>query len=341
MTVTSNRLITVVAVLHNDEAVVEPFVAAAQAQLAELSADTELILVDDNSGDRTADRAMGLLAKRGGLRVIQLSRTYGFDVAASAGIDASLGDCVIVMHPRHDPVELIPWLARKSLAEGRILLGRMSGVERRLGARLLRGFVKRLVGRRASAELVEGFATFIALPRQAVVAITRERFRIRSLPSITHSIGFPRELFTYSCAPGAKAGRDAGSMNRLITYMISNNILPLRVSTYAGLLACGLNLLYGVYIALANIIKGRVAEGWTTLSFQVNGLFLLVFIILVIQSEYLGVILQESKEAPSYHVLDDRKSSTLWMQPDRRNVVVNSVESSGADAGEKADANPF
>jgi polyisoprenyl-phosphate glycosyltransferase len=341
MSATSNRLITVVAVLHNDEAIAEPFVEAAQTQLAELSADVELILVDDNSGDRTADRAMALLAKHGGLRVIQLSRTYGFDVAASAGIDASLGDCVIVMHPRHDPVALIPWLARRSLLEGKILLGRMSGVERRLSARLLRSFVKRIVGRRAAAELVEGFATFIALPRQAVIAITRERFRIRSLPSITHSIGFPRELFTYSCAHGTKAGADPGSMNRLITYMISNNILPLRVATYAGLLACGLNLLYGFYIALANIIKGQVAEGWTTLSFQVNGLFLLVFIILVIQSEYLGVILQESKEAPSYHVLDDQKSSTLWMQPDRRNVVVNSVESPSADAGERADANPL
>jgi len=325
----SDRLITVIAVLHDDEEIIEEFVEAALAQLSGVSTDSELILVDDNSGDRTADRAAALLTRYSGLRLIRLTRTYGFDVAASAGLDSSLGDCVVVMRPGRDPVDRIPWLARRVLAEGRILVGRVRGLERRFSVRVARGALKRLIGRRAAADLAEAYATYFALPRQAVVAITREKLRICSLPSMTHSVGFPRELFDYALATRAGGSSYPGTLNRVITYVTSDNILPLRMATYAGLLACGLNLSYGVYIALVNVLKGRVAEGWTTLSFQVNGLFFLVFVILVIQSEYLGVILQESKEAPLYHVLDDRNSPVLWMQPDRRNVVAESVETSG------------
>ena len=328
-----NRLITVVAVLHDDEELVEPFLKAVAVTLAEVSTNTEVILVDDNSGDQTAGRAVALLNRYSGIRLIRLTRTYGFDVAASAGLDASLGDCAIVMHPRQDPVEMIPRLVRRVFAEGRILVGRAEVHERRWYVRLMRSMLKRLVGRPAAANLVEAYATFFALPRQAVVAIIREKIRIRSLPSMAHSIGFPRALFDYELAPRARGLRAyPGIFNRVITYLISDNILPLRLATYAGLLACGLNLLYGLYIAAVNLLKGRVAEGWTTLSFQVNGLFFLVFVILVIQSEYLGAIFQESKEAPTYHVLDDRNGPVVWTQPAARNVVTDSLELVGTES---------
>jgi glycosyltransferase involved in cell wall biosynthesis len=333
----TDRLVTVVTVLHNDEDLVEPFLAAVVGELTQVSRTTELILVDDNSDDRTAERVALLMNQYSGIRLIRLTRTYGFDVAASAGLDASLGDCVIVMHPRQDPVGPIPWLVSRVFKEGRILVGRVKTLERRLYIRLLRGVVKRMLGRAASANLVESYATYFALPKQAVVAITREKLRIRSLPSIAQSIGFPRATFEYQPIPSKKGFKShPGILNRVITYLISDNILPLRLATYAGLLACGLNLAYAVYIAMVNLLKGQVAEGWTTLSLQINGLFFFVFVILVIQSEYLGAILQESKEAPSYHVLDDRNGPVVWTQPLARNVVTDSLESVGAKPDDAA-----
>ncbi len=335
MSVLKDPLITLVVAMHDDEAIIEPFIEAAHRQLAEVSPELEIILVDDDSADGTVERANRLLARYGGLRLIVLARSYGFDVAASAGLDASLGDCVIVMNPKCDPVEAIPLVVRKSLDEDRILQGRMTDFERRFAPRMLRRVLRPIVGRGAASDLFEAYTTFYALPRRAVVAITREKFRIRSLPSMTRSIGFPRATFDYERATWPRGGgQGSGSLSRLITYLISGNILPLRLATYAGLLACGLNLLYGVYIGMANLIRGRVAEGWTTLSFQVNGLFFLVFIILVIQSEYLGVILQESREAPPYHVRDESKSLVLWMQADRRNVVNHSSVAPGDPADE-------
>ena len=61
---------------------------------------------------------------------------------------------------------------------------------------------------------------------------------------------------------------------------------PLRLLTFLSIGGAGLNLLYSVYIDVVNILKDEVAEGWTSLSAQITGLFFILFLVLAVLSEY-------------------------------------------------------
>ena len=82
-----------------------------------------------------------------------------------------------------------------------------------------------------------------------------------------------------------------------------------------------MNLIYVVFVFLVNVFKRQVAEGWTSLSVQMSGMFFFVFLNLVIISEYIAHIMQETQDRPLYNVLDDRSSTVRLVDPDRRNVA--------------------
>src|SRR5438105_2405397 len=93
--------------------------------------------------------------------------------------------------------------------------------------------------------------------------------------------------------------------------IVTNSTHPLRFVSWLGLFGGTLNVLYVGYVAAIYLFKKDVAAGWTTLSLQTAGMFFFVFLILVILSEYIGRILEESKERPLYYVLEERNSSVL------------------------------
>jgi hypothetical protein len=55
-------------------------------------------------------------------------------------------------------------------------------------------------------------------------------------------------------------------------------------------------------------------------------MFFFVFLILTVLSEYVGRILDESKVRPLYYILEERNSSVLLADQDRRNVVNDSSQ---------------
>ena len=92
------------------------------------------------------------------------------------------------------------------------------------------------------------------------------------------------------------------------------------------MLASSINLLYASYVVAIFFFKERVAEGWTTLSLQSALMFFFVFLIMIVISEYIGHILVETLNRPLYYVLEEKNSSVLVVDEDRRNIVKESNE---------------
>jgi hypothetical protein len=86
-------------------------------------------------------------------------------------------------------------------------------------------------------------------------------------------------------------------------------------------MASGLNLLYLFYILTVTLVKSRIAEGWLTSSLMHTTMFLLLFIIMTILSEYVARILDESKEQPLYFVESESNSTVSTVSLERLNVV--------------------
>ena len=109
------QLLSVVVPCYNESEVIEIFYKALKQVLVGLeSLDHEIVFVDDGSVDDTLDRLNRLMAADSAVRVCSLSRNFGHQIALTAGMDAAVGDAVIIMDSdMQHPPSLIPELVRK------------------------------------------------------------------------------------------------------------------------------------------------------------------------------------------------------------------------------------
>jgi glycosyltransferase involved in cell wall biosynthesis len=317
--------ISLVAPLDNDGAIVRPFVEELAQVLESFASSYEIILVDDFSHDDTVDQVEELLACQPHLRLIRLSRRFGADIAIAAGLHSAIGDCVVVMLPNCDPVEAVPDLV-ELVDSGH---GVVTGTARRLPGegrlhRWLRSWFFWYCRQILHLSIPEHATRFQAFSRKAVTAITRIHANTVQFPAVASTVGYDSTTFPYQqiCRTMKAARRPLlYYLQRAAAITVSNSVHPLRFVSYLGGMAGLLNLVYVFYVLLVNLIKEQVAEGWTTISLQVSAMFFFVFLILIVVCEYLGYVLEETKDRPLYHVLEERNGSLVRSFSERRNVV--------------------
>jgi hypothetical protein len=95
----------------------------------------------------------------------------------------------------------------------------------------------------------------------------------------------------------------------------------LRFASLLGLVASAANVVYLFYILVVSLIKQRIAEGWITTSLTHTTMFLMLFLILSILSEYIARILDETKEQPLYFVEFETNSTVASPGRNQLNIA--------------------
>jgi dolichol-phosphate mannosyltransferase len=315
-------VISLIAPLRDDWHVLEDLLKRATATLSQAYAFYEIILVDDGSTDGTPAKIGSLLEKFDRVRYIGLTRRFGREVAISAGLETSIGDFVAIIVPAVDPVERIPDLVARCRSGSGILCG-LSSAPSRDG--FLVGWLSSLFHSYCRNQLGfdyrENATDFRILSRQAVNAITRIRDRHRYLKVFTATMGFDVEYFDYEPAARSTRPRFFERLDHAIEIAIANSRHPLRIVSRLGLLLSGINLLYALYVVAIYLFKRNVAEGWTTMSMQMTGMFFFLFLILAVLCEYVGRILEETQDRPLYFVASEKTSSVLLENSIGKNIL--------------------
>jgi dolichol-phosphate mannosyltransferase len=325
----SDVFVSVVAPLQDDDDVLAPFVVETVAVLTAQYANFELVLVDDGSRDGTSTTIGQLLAAHPCVRYIRLSRRFGLEAAIAAGLDSVIGDYTVVMLPAMDPPALIPELVARC-REGK---GIVFGVCRaRPGHPFWASAGSRwywALGRRfLDLHVPEGASYFQCLSRSAVNGVTRIKDKYRSIRLLASSMGADLDTLPYEPLRRRSRPRTRGfleSLDLAAGITVSRSTRPLRFVAALGLLASFLNLLYMGYVVTIYLTRSHVAEGWTTTSLQVSGMFFLLFVIMSVLSEYVGRVLEESRDRPLYHAVEERSSNVMVRDGERRNVVGDST----------------
>lgn len=290
----------------------------------------ELVLVDNGSRDSTPTVVAELLRTYRCVRYVRLGRRMKAETAVMAGLDAAIGDFVVTLHPEFDPPADIPALVEGCRAGADVVVG-VAPYPTRPGVvyRLCRwGFLK---AARGILGLDPGGATggFRCLSRSAVNALTRVRRRRRFFGPLAAEIGLTTAAHPYRFAPrGGKppranlrrAARAAASM------AVGHSAAPLRLVSALGLAGSLASFAYSLYVVGVYLFKPDVMPGWTTLSLQVSGLFVLVFVMLALIGEHLGRLMDEAVDRPLYHVRDEQASAVMLADPLRKNVTGHSTE---------------
>jgi hypothetical protein len=246
-------------------------------------------------------------------------------MAITAGLDSVIGDFVVVMIPNEDPpgeIQNMVSICQKGpgIVTGVRSLRTSEPTWSRIGAKTFYWYTNKVV----KLNIPENSTMFRVLSRQAVNAITQVRDRYRYIRLISNYIGYSQIEYIYTPINRSSLSNNRGfvqSINLAADLIVVNTAHPLRIVTILGLCAGILNLLYITYVLGIYLFKEQVAEGWATTNFQSAVMFLFIFIILTVLSEYVGRILDETRERPMYYVLEEMNSSVLVANEDRRNVV--------------------
>ena len=321
--------VSVVAPIANDSAIIGGFIADTLSVLREHYLNYELVLVDDGSNDDTVGRITVLLQQHECIRLIRLSRSFGVDIAISAGLESVIGDFVIVMLPHSDPPTLIPQIVAQTRQGAGIVFGVLTGshgegLPMKLGSAVFYWYCQHVL----RLNVPTNAAVFRGLSRQAVNALIQIRGRCRYLPILSAQVGYESQSFLYQpFDPGGRRRRRglADAANLAIDIITTASSHPLRFVTWLGVIASLLNGLYACYVIAVYVFKARVAEGWTTLSLENAAMFFFMFLILTVLSEYVGQILAQSENRPLYYVFEERNSAVQMADEGRRNVVMQSI----------------
>lgn len=265
----------------------------------------ELIFIDDGSKDLTFPRIQSLSADHPHVKGICFSRNFGKESAIFAGLEASVGDCCLVMDcDLQHPADLIPemyrlWLTGYEVVEG-IKVSR--GKENPIHSLCANGFY-RIISKFSGIDMANA-SDFKLLDRKAVSALLSMPERAPFFRALSSWIGFKSVTIPFHVNE-REIGTSKWSAWKLIKYAIHNitsfSGLPLQFVTLLGwgMLLCSVGL--GIQ-SLYRYFTGTALEGFTTVILLQLLIGSVLMISLGIIGHYISRIYDEIKARPRYLV---------------------------------------
>ncbi len=298
------ELLSVIAPVLDEAQLIEAFYERVVAAVEPLP--FELVLVDDGSTDETPRILSELGARDKRVRVVTLSRNFGYQPAVAAGLDHARGEVVVTIDADlQDPPELIGELIGRWREGADVVyaIRRERRGESRLKLVTARWF-SRVFRRLAELDIPANVGDFRLLDRRAVQVLRQMPERNRFLRGMTVWVGFTQSSIAYDRGP-----RYAGetryrwrTLARISLDAISSfSHVPLQIATLMGFVVSGLAFL-GIPYVIVNRALGFYVEGVSTLLFAMLLLGGIQLITLGIIGEYVSRIYDEVKRRPLYVV---------------------------------------
>lgn len=312
-------LYSLVIPIYNEEAVLPLLMRRVLHLLEKMDGPCEAIFVDDGSRDTSAIFLRGLASSDPRIRLIELSRNFGHQIAITAGMDAARGEAVVVMDADlQDPPEVVLDLIAKWKEGFDIVYARRA---RRRGEtlfkRLSAAAYYRILAVMTSVDIPRDVGDFRLVGRKALDAFKAMPERDRFVRGMFAWIGFRQAEVVFERPPRA-AGESKypfWKMLRLAVHgMVSFSERPLRIALWAGLAICLGSLSFGVYAVAAKIMGYTVANGWASTVVLISFLSGMNLFMTGIVGLYVGGIHAEVKRRPLYIVAHDTGSEAVPAQ---------------------------
>jgi glycosyltransferase involved in cell wall biosynthesis len=265
----------------------------------------ELIFVDDGSIDRSLDIMLEISEKDNNVKIIQLSRNFGHQLAIIAGIDHAQGEAVIMMDgDLQHPPELIEKLVEK-WHEGNDVV--YTCRDETQDASLFKKFTSycfyTLINRLSEVNISPGAADFRLLDRSVIQSLHTFGERSIFLRGIINWVGYRQAAIRYKAA-ARYGGESKYSFLRMLRFatdgLTSFSSIPLYLSAILGIVISFCSFIYAGMVIYLRLFTDRAVEGWTSVMVALLFLGGIHLITLGIQGIYLGQIYQEVKGRPRY-----------------------------------------
>jgi glycosyltransferase involved in cell wall biosynthesis len=285
-------------------------IALAQDLARDHRLDCQVIYVDDGSSDDTLAIARSLPATGLGIQVVSLSRNFGKEAALLAGLDHAGPGAVMFMDGdgQHSP-QLAATLVRHWITDGYDVVYTAKANrnhESWLRRVAVHGFYA-LINWGARQKIPEDAGDFRLLSPRAAEALRRLPERNRFFKGLASWIGFRQLRVDYEPEPrahGATRFRLSQLLGLSIEGLTSFSVAPLRFASLLGVAVAVMALLFGLSILWETWVGGKSVPGYPSLVVGLMTLGGVQLIVIGIVGEYIGKILSELKQRPSYFVAE-------------------------------------
>ena len=300
--------ISVVTPVYRAEACLEELYRRLKAALEPITADFEIIMVEDCGGDRSWQTITELARRDARVKGIQFSRNFGQHYGITAGLDYCDGDWVVVMDcDLQDRPEEIPRLLAKAREGYEVVLARRGKRSDPPFKRFASWLFYRLFSWLADINYDGQSGNFRIVSRKVVTNFRAMRERLRFFGGLVNWMGFPTAYVDVQHAErfAGASTYTFGKLWRLAAEtVVAYSDKPLRLSIRFGFILALCAFLYGVYILLRAIFYGSPVEGWASLIVSIYFIGGIIIAILGIIGIYLGKTYDEAKKRPLYIVLN-------------------------------------
>ncbi|MGD1919642.1 MAG: glycosyltransferase family 2 protein [Pleurocapsa sp.] len=299
--------ISIVIPLYNESENIEYLFKRIISVLNKLHTNYEIICVNDGSQDNTLDILIEHNQKNTFIKVINLSRNFGKEIALTAGIDHAAGAAIIPIDADlQDPPELIAQLFDKWREGYDVVYAtrRSRRGETWLKKATAKAFYQ-TIGKMSPIPIPSNTGDFRLLDRRVVEAIKKLPERTRFMKGLFAWVGYKQTSILFD-----REARHSGNSNwsywKLWNFaldgIISFSFLPLKVWSYVGVTISLISLFYALYLVVRTLVFGVDVPGYASLMVAILFLGGVQLITLGVLGEYLGRVYEEVKGRPLYFV---------------------------------------
>lgn len=296
-------VVTIVVPVFNEEGNVLPLTLALREVMPVRYC---LLFVDDGSTDQTLKVIKKISTDYPEVRYCSFSRNFGHQAAIKAGLDYSVGECVVTMDgDMQHPPALIPRMLECWRAGHDVVNSRRVDESRCVwGKKLCSDLFYKVLRKIQPIPIESGTADFRLMDRQVVEVCKSLHECAFFWRGIVPWLGF-RQVYIDYCSKERFSGQTKYSLRKMLRLawdgISSFSLLPLRFSMFLGAIGIVGSFLYGLYI-LYEVFRGVAVAGWASIVLMTIIMGSLQLVMVGVVGEYLGKVFLSVQRRPAYIV---------------------------------------
>ena len=292
--------------IYNEEETIPELYRRVSAVMDRLDDSAELVLVNDGSRDKSLKMIRELHQRDRQICYLSLARNFGHQIAVTAGLNFVRGQVIVILDADlQDPPELIldmieKWRQGYQVVYAQRICRQKETWFKRFSAYSFYRILKYL----AEIDIPTDTGDFCLMDRQVVDLLNAMPERNRYIRGLRSWVGFRQTAVKFQREPryaGEVKYSFRKSLALAIDGLVSFSKLPLRISTYLGLLAATFAILMAILVLYWRLYQpNSPVTGFAAITIAIFFLGSVQLISIGILGEYIGRIYEEVKCRPLY-----------------------------------------
>lgn len=291
--------------IYNEEACIDELLKRLLKLKKKMITDTKFIFVNDGSKDKSLNKLSEYADKYNFIKIINLSRNFGHQIAITAGLDYSNSDYVVIIDADlQDPPEIIEEMYNQAKTGCDVIYGqRFKREGETLFKKMTARFFYLFINKMCDVKIPMDTGDFRLMNKKVADVLRSMREKHRFIRGMVPWIGFKSKSLMYH-RDRRFAGETKYPLRKMIRFakdaIFSFSDKPLKIATYLGTITMFAGLI-GAFIEL-------YLRFFTT--YYVSGISAVIVVVLImsgvqifmigVTGEYVGRIFEESKKRPLY-----------------------------------------